>query len=302
MEKNLFGSISIMISAALWGASGILFIPHLSNLSASFASLLQGILSLLILTVLFSNKLHKILRVRWKDFSILLLIALFAGFLGSVAIVKALFLTGFSGLSIVVLLQKLQPLFAVLLAMIFLKERPSKKYFIWFAIVLISGYFLAFGWHIPEFSLKNKMLVADSLSVFAAFCFASNTVFGRYLSQEIAFETISYYRAFLSTIMILVYCMVLPHSFFWSGITLTNIKILLLIVFFAGPFTLLLYYHALKYVKASIATLCELSMPITAVVLDYIVNHAHYSCIQWTSAIIMVVGLYFITRIQLKSR
>jgi len=301
MTKKRFGTLSIILSAALWGGSGVLLIPHLSNLSATYASLLQGVFSLSLLTVLFSKRLFTILKVRWRDFLILLLIALFAGFLGSIAIVKALFLTNFVNLSIVVLLQKLQPLFAVLLAMIFLKERPSKKYFIWFAVVIVAGYFLAFGWHIPVMSFKNKMLLADILSIFAALCFASNTVFGRYLSLEISFETISYYRALLSTGMILVFTLCFTHTLHFSAITGGDVKILLLITFLAGPLTLLLYYNGLKYVKASIATLCELSMPITAVVLDYLFNHAHYSSLQWGSAIVMVIGLYFVTRLQIKN-
>ena len=52
-------------------------------------------------------------RMTWL---VLLLVALTGGLLGTFSIVKALFLVEFKQLSVVVLLQKLQPVFAIVLA------------------------------------------------------------------------------------------------------------------------------------------------------------------------------------------
>lgn len=54
------------------------------------------------------------------------LVALFGGSLGTLSIVKALFLVNFHHLTVVTLLQKLQPVFAIILARIILKEREGK--------------------------------------------------------------------------------------------------------------------------------------------------------------------------------
>ena len=51
------------------------------------------------------------------------LIALTGGVIGTAAIVKALFLVNFQELSVVVLLQKLQPVFSILLASLILNEK-----------------------------------------------------------------------------------------------------------------------------------------------------------------------------------
>ncbi len=54
---------------------------------------------------------------------VLALVSLTGGLVGTLAIVKALFLVNFDQLSVVVLLQKLQPLFAISLAAVLLRER-----------------------------------------------------------------------------------------------------------------------------------------------------------------------------------
>jgi drug/metabolite transporter (DMT)-like permease len=61
------------------------------------------------------------------------------------AMVKALFLVHFQKLTIVVLLQKLQPVFAITLATFLLKEKLRPGFFIWATIAIVDGYFLTFG-------------------------------------------------------------------------------------------------------------------------------------------------------------
>jgi drug/metabolite transporter (DMT)-like permease len=47
-------------------------------------------------------------------------------------------------LATIIILQKLQPIFALLLAAIILKEKQSKRFYFWAIISLLSAYFIAF--------------------------------------------------------------------------------------------------------------------------------------------------------------
>lgn len=299
MNQNKISMFSIMIAAGLWGMSGVILTPQLGNLNVWFAVFLQYVVAFMVMQLSMAKEYRNFFKLKAKDIIILVSIALFAGILGTVAIVQALFICHFSNLSIVILFQKFQPIFAVLLAMIFLKERPGVSYFLWFVVVLIAGYFLAFGWNVPEFNLGDHLLVAVGLSIFAALCFASNTVLGRYLSKEIAFETITFYRYFFSCIILLVIFLFIPKLVEFHALTSHNLWAVFWITLLAGPYSLFLYYYGLKSVKASVATICELAMPIAAVLLDHLVNHAHYSLLQWVSAGVMMTGIYIISRIKI---
>ena len=70
------------------------------------------------------------------------LLSLFGGAVGTLAIVKALFLVNFKALTIVVLLQKLQPVFAITLAALLLGEKLKRNFLLWSALAITAGYFL----------------------------------------------------------------------------------------------------------------------------------------------------------------
>ena len=75
---------------------------------------------------------------------------------------------GYINLSVVVLLQKLQPLFAITLAAVILKEPLSKK-FLALAVSAIFGSFLVtFGLQ-PIADWNDKMIIAALLALLAAF-------------------------------------------------------------------------------------------------------------------------------------
>ena len=77
--------------------------------------------------------------------------ALTGGVLGTFSIVRALFLVDFNQVSVVVLLQKLQPVFAILLAGLVLHERVSSRFLSRAAVALAGAYLLTFGLAWPDY-------------------------------------------------------------------------------------------------------------------------------------------------------
>ncbi|MCL4278097.1 MAG: EamA family transporter, partial [Ignavibacteriaceae bacterium] len=92
------------------------------------------------------------------------LLALFGGAIGTMAITKALFYVNFVNLSVVILLQKLQPVFAIALASVFLKEKLSFRFIFWAGIAIVGAYFMTFGTNLPDFSTGDKTTVAAIFS------------------------------------------------------------------------------------------------------------------------------------------
>ncbi|MHA1332201.1 MAG: DMT family transporter [Candidatus Hodarchaeales archaeon] len=93
--------------------------------------------------------------------------------------------------TVAILLQKSQPLITLFVAMLVLKERPSKYYYI-AAIIAIFGIFLIS----LEDILKSQLfeIAAAFSSLIAAFFWGSNTVFGRILTDKADYWDITAFR------------------------------------------------------------------------------------------------------------
>ena len=224
-----------------------------------------------------------------------MLIAVFGGSIGTLSIVKALQLSEYSKFSIVILIQKSQPIFAVFLAFLILKERPSKKFYIIAVISLISIYFLTFEFKSPTLLPKNNLL-AVMYSLLAAFSFGSSTVFGKKIVGSFSFLTSTFYRFFFTSLVMLIFVL-------FSGTTeksLTtftgNKSLMSLSLFIAifGLFAILIYYNGLKSVPASTATFCELAYPLTSVIAEAVILKRFLSPVQFISAIILVGSILYL--------
>ncbi len=150
----LKGSIAISISAILWGFDGVVLTPRLYNLDVGYVVFMLHLIPFVLMNLfLFKQYAQLKLFVR-QDYITMILISSFGGVLGTISIVQALFLVNFQHLSVVVLLQKLQPIFAILLAAILLKEKIKKNFAVWASIAIIASYFLTFGFDLPKIPFK----------------------------------------------------------------------------------------------------------------------------------------------------
>ena len=128
----------------MWGFDGVVLTPRLYNLDVGFVVFMLHLVPFVIMNIFLFKQYKWLSRFSRIDLLLLLLVALFGGALGTLAIVKALFLVNFQHLSIVVLLQKLQPIFAIILAVIILKEKFSRNFALWAILALIIQLFFNF--------------------------------------------------------------------------------------------------------------------------------------------------------------
>lgn len=281
------------LSAMLWGVDGILLTPQLYNLNTAFVVFVIHLFPFLLMNLFFYREYRLLKTMSRSDLLFFTLIALFGGALGTLAIVKSLFLMHFNSLSVIVLLQKLQPVFAVILARIILKERIKKHFVLWASIALVACYFMTFGWALPDFTSEGITTVyAALLSLLAALSFGSSTVFSKKVLGNYSFVSSTFFRYGFTTLIMLFIVLFTGHIGDFSQITPRNWLFIALIGLTTGSGAIFLYYYGLRHVKASLSTFLELMYPITAIVLDYFVNHTVYSPVQWAAIVIICISLH----------
>jgi len=288
----ILGSVAISISAMMWGFDGIVLTPRLGNLNIGYVVFVLHTIPFLLMSLIFYNQFRYIKAFSFYDYLFLFLVALFGGAIGTVAIVKALFLVNFQHLTVVVLLQKLQPAFAIALAAIFLKEKPGKNYLLWASLAITGGYFLTFGFGAPDFDQGANTFYAALFALLASFSFGSSTVFSKKILNKYSFQTATFFRYGFTTLIMLV-VVIFSNNFFEQIKITTNLNwlIFLIIAFTTGSGAIFLYYYGLTRVKAIIGTICELFFPISAIFFDYIFNDAKLTIVQWISAVVMIFAI-----------
>lgn len=294
MRKNkevIIGATLVGLSSILWSFDGVVLTPRLGNLNIGFVVFMLHLFPFILMNFFLYKKYKLLKTLDNSEWFSLFAVAVFGGAVGTMAIVKALFLVNFNSLSIVVLLQKLQPIFAILLASTYLKEKPSKNFLKWASVAVFFGYFLTFGLNLPDFHQDKNIVMVAFYSILAAFSFGSSTVFSKRLLEKVDFVSASFFRYGLVTLMMFVYVLASGHLFDFGLVTKMNWTVLAITTVTTGSGAIFLYYYGLTKVKAIISTIAELFFPISAVLFDYLFNGVVLSPIQWISAGVMIFAI-----------
>jgi drug/metabolite transporter (DMT)-like permease len=289
--QKIFAVSAIIVSAILWGFDGVYLTPNLFQLDVGFVVFMLHLIPFVIMNTFLFREYRHLKDISLHDLSTFFLVALFGGALGTLAIVRALFLVQFNHLSIVVLLQKLQPIFAISLAAIILKEKLTKHFVGWSALAIVASYFLTFGWNLPQINAQNHLLEAALWALLAAFSFGASTVFSKKALQKYSFYTTNFYRFGITTILMLIFVLLSGKFSEFSTVTTRHWTFFIIIALTTGSGTIFLYYYGLNKVSAMVSTICELFFPISAVFFDYLINKQSLTLAQWLSAFIMILAI-----------
>ena len=293
-KKRYIGATAIILAATMWGFDGVVLTPRLYNLNVGFVVFMLHFVPFVLMNTI-NSPLYKEYR-RLKEFTIsdfLVLggIAFFGGALGTLAIVKALFLVQFNHLSIIIMLQKLQPIFAIILAAIFLKEKIKPRFIFWGLLAIIASYFLTFGLHKPNMGEDGPLIQAALWALVAAFSFGSATVLGKKALTRLPYYTTNFFRFGFTSLFMLIYILIIGQLCEFQNVTPTNWLFFFIIAVTTGSGAIFLFYYGLNKVTAIVSTICELFFPISAIFFDYIINKHVLSPIQWISALIMILAI-----------
>ncbi|MCS7054177.1 MAG: DMT family transporter [Ignavibacterium sp.] len=292
-KKNpqILSAFYVSFAASLWAFDGIVFRPFLYNLPVPLVVFIESTIVTIVLAPVIIRYRSDIIKLNLIDWISFILVAVFGGAVGTMAITKALFYVNYVNLSIVVFIQKLQPVFAISLAAILLKEKLSKTFVIWSTTAIIGAYIVAFGFNFPLIGGSEKTFEATLFALIAAFSFGASTVFSKRALKNVSFELGTYLRFSITSIIMLIVVLISSSYNSIFDISGSQVIVFFLIAFSTGGPAILVYYYGLKNLNASVATICELMFPLTAVILEYFVHDKILSLAQWFGAILLIVSI-----------
>ncbi|HEY7752051.1 MAG TPA: EamA family transporter [Ignavibacteriaceae bacterium] len=298
---NKFAPIFVIVAASLWAVDGIALRPILYSLPVPLVVFIESTIVAVLLTPVMAKNFGKLKALNYGDWLAFAGVALLGGAIGTMAITKALFYVDYVNLTIVVLIQKLQPVFALTLAGILLKEKLSGEFFLWAFIAIVGAYLMTFGFTIPSLDSGEKTTLAALFSLLAAFSFGTSTVLSKRALKNVGFEMGTYLRFVFSAVIMVVIVLAAGNIKNLSDVSSTQFYIFILIAFTTGGTAIFLYYYGLKKITASVATICELSFPLTAVLLEYFIRGNILNPVQWIGVLVLLFSIIRVTQLNSKN-
>ncbi len=291
MHKYNYGPLFVTFAAMLWALDAPFRKYLTTQLSSTSIVLMEHILIAVCVIVILFPRLSEFKNLSWREW----LSVIFIGFGGS-AIATVLFTQSFHYLNptVAILLQKLQPLIAIGLATVILKETLTKNFWLWALVAVVGAYIISFPDLKPTGFTFDSNMLGVTLALGAAFFWGGSTVFGRYVLNKVSFQTMTSLR-FLSALVFLFFLNIYSGTLSEIGMATTkDWFFVFMTAVLAGFVSLLIYYYGLRSTKASVATLCELAFPFAAVIVNWIFLDATLSAMQIFGGVVL---LFAITRL-----
>lgn len=190
-------------------------------------------------------------------------------------------------LSLYGLLVKIQPIFVIILAYIFLKEKIVLNKIPYMACAILSSFLISYN---DGIDLTEVKLIGIIAAILTALSFSISTITGKALMQkDITPDQTTIIRFFLGAFLLT------PALFFEPLIKTeflnlqTTLWLFLGIICSASAF--ILYYKSLKHLGAIKATILELLMPIFTVSMGVIFLNETLSILQVAASILLVLSI-----------
>jgi drug/metabolite transporter, DME family len=268
----------IAIAAAMWGTDGLLRQPLAGQLPAATVVFWEHLLIVVVLLPF----LRAFRAASGRERVALVLIGA-----GASAVATALFTQAFRYGDPVtpLVLQKLQPVIAVVAAALLLGERMRRGYWLFAVPALVGAWFMAFP---DPLSAAPQAVTAALLAVAAAALWAVGTVLGRMVSVRIASRDVTVLRF---AIGLPASAVVLLAQGAPVAVTGAQLGPLVLLALVPGLLGLTLYYIGLRSTAAARATLAELAFPVTATLIGVGLLGTHLAPSQWFGLLVVVVSV-----------
>jgi drug/metabolite transporter (DMT)-like permease len=271
------GIVLVALAAALWGTDALFRKPLADSTSVATIVFGEHVVLVALALPLLVPALLAVARLGWRY--VLAAVAIGAG---ASAVATILFTQAFVDSAnpvTPVVLQKVQPIVAVIGAWIVLRERPRPRFGLYLVAALAGTWLIAFRSPtqnvVEDWSAEVKPVL---FALGAACLWAFGTVLGRYLTRRLRFEYVTTLRFAFGLPASAVALLVLGGPAFASAHDSVWIAILALVT---GAIALSLYYYGLRSTPAVAATLAELAFPVTAAFVGYVAFGATLTSTQW---------------------
>ncbi|MEX0952736.1 MAG: DMT family transporter [Nitriliruptoraceae bacterium] len=255
----------VALAAALWGTDALFRRGLALELPATTVVVWEHLILVVIL-------LPVIVRIPWGRLTLadrwsLLLIGA-----GASAFATILFTMSFrhGDPNTPLLLQKLQPVIAIVGARLLLSERLRPRFGMYAACAVGAAWLITFP---DPFDVQPSHLTAGLQAAGAAGLWAMGTVLGRRMTPVLTFVQLTAARVAIGLPAALLFVVFVPGRqatvVEHLRVDLGDLRALLLLALVPGLAALLLYYRGLRATPASAATIAELAFPVAALTVNY---------------------------------
>ena len=298
-RAHLFPALLIALAAVLWGTDSIVRYSATLNVdprSIVFFEHLFGLLFILPIALIKQRSELKKFNIR-KDLLAILTLGIGGSCMGSVFYTKSIQAIGPSTAT---LFQMIQPVFVIIAAYLFLKEKGSARFFqfaIWVILnaILISIPDFNFGFSVSE----GKLATGIFYGLAAVAMWGLATVAGKYLLFRYSPITVVFFRWILGTASMAAFLKISEIPVPW--IILQNPSVLLPLVFLGscvGITAMTIYYYGLRHLPASISTFVELIYPLAGIFLPYLYFGEALSSIQVVGGIVLLCAMFLLVNLE----
>lgn len=297
MKKILqFGPLFVIIAALLWSLDGVLRIS-LYSLPPAVIVFYEHLLGLIVLLFFFPKWIGELTKMTRREWIAVVVLSFFSGVLGTLFYTSALQLIKFTQYSVVVLLQQqLQPIWAILTAVILLKEKVSKKFFLWTAIALIAAYFITFKDLHVNLATGAGTAMAGLLATGAGFMWGSTTALSKVTLNKVSHIAATVLRFFFAPLFALPFIIIPHQTAAMFSLNQQQWFTLLLITFTTGMVAILIYYYGLKRVQAKASAIYELAFPGAAVLIDFFYYHKSLTLTQVAGILLLFIAMFQVVK------
>lgn len=296
MPPKTAGAFLVGLASILWATDALFRFPTVKSIDATFivwAEHAIALLALLIWVILKKGKtIFRMKPIEW--------VAAFLIGAGGSAIATILFTSAFRYLnpSVVILLQKLQPVLVVILAIFFLGEKPHKRFYLWAAAAFASALVLTFpdlnfGYVFDHLDLRS---IGVAFALGAALLWAVSTIAAKVLLRYATPGVATFWRyvfGFLTLGVILGFSGEWPQT---EAVMRPEIyQALLYMGLVPGLIAMATYYQGLIRTSASTATFMELLFPVAAVTLNAWILDLPLEAAQVIAAACLLVSVTMIS-------
>ncbi len=268
------GGVGIVaLAAALWGTDALFRRGLALEAPATSVVLWEHVLLAVLTAPLVWRRRAELAALDARGWGAVLLVGAGASAAATVAFTAAL---GSGDPTTPLLLQKTQPLVAVALAVVVLRERPRVRLAGALVPALVGVYLITFA---DPTAVSVTAAASAGLALLAAALWAGGTVLGRLLSSSLSFTTLTGMRFAVGLPAAAVLAATVGEGLTApAGDQLPGLVGLSLV---PGLLALGLYYRGLRATPASLATIAELAFPLAAILVNRVAFGATLTPTQW---------------------
>ena len=279
------GFYLVALGAALWGTDALFRRGLALELPAATVVFWEHLILVAVTFPLLMKFVQSKPQLGGRDVVALLLVGV-----GASAVATMLFTQAFTygDPTTPLLLQKLQPVIAILGAYVLLSERLLARYGVYFFLAVGSAWLISFS---NPLSVSVSELAPALYAIGAAVLWGLGTVLGRHLTSKIAPDELTAARFAIGLPASALIMGFKGETSIATGIGLGDFGTLIALSLIPGLAALAIYYRGLAGTPASAATLAELTFPLTAILIGWSVFDTVPDGSQWLGIVVLAATI-----------